>query len=141
MEASKQGHESTSGTKTSSSTRDTISLNKKNASPGTISNKTGSKSAASPVTNSTQTVAKKNTSPQPTKAVAKGKNVAKTKAGLAIKTDSGKQQQHAEHISHDQRRQLIETAAYLRAEKRGFNGGDPVDDWLKAESEVDAMLG
>ena len=28
----------------------------------------------------------------------------------------------------------------LRAEKRGFNGGDPLQDWLEAEKEVNAML-
>jgi hypothetical protein len=40
----------------------------------------------------------------------------------------------------DQRRQWIEEAAYLRAEARGFVGGDPTSDWLEAESEVDARI-
>jgi hypothetical protein len=39
-----------------------------------------------------------------------------------------------------QRRQMIAEAAYFRAEKRGFNGGDPVQDWIEAETEVDAEL-
>lgn len=30
----------------------------------------------------------------------------------------------------------IAEAAYLRAERRGFNGGDPLLDWLEAEKEV-----
>jgi uncharacterized coiled-coil DUF342 family protein len=38
------------------------------------------------------------------------------------------------------RRELIAQAAYLRAEKRGFQGGDPVEDWLAAEAEVEARL-
>lgn len=38
------------------------------------------------------------------------------------------------------RHELIAQAAYLRAEKRGFQGGDPVEDWLAAEAEVDARL-
>ena len=35
---------------------------------------------------------------------------------------------------------MIAEAAYLRAEKRGFTGGDPVRDWMEAEREVDAHL-
>ena len=29
--------------------------------------------------------------------------------------------------------------AYYRAERRGFTGGDPVQDWLEAEVEIDRM--
>ena len=43
-------------------------------------------------------------------------------------------------ISAAQRRQMIAEAAYFRAERRGFNGGDPVKDWCEAEAEVDARL-
>ena len=44
-------------------------------------------------------------------------------------------------MTPDQEREvMIEVAAYLRAEKRGFEGGDPMQDWLDAEREVDAML-
>jgi hypothetical protein len=38
------------------------------------------------------------------------------------------------------RRRMIADAAYFRAERRGFSGGDPVADWLAAEAEVDARL-
>ncbi|HFD79760.1 MAG TPA: DUF2934 domain-containing protein [Gammaproteobacteria bacterium] len=38
------------------------------------------------------------------------------------------------------RRRLIEETAYLIAERRGFQGGDPEQDWLEAEREVDHML-
>jgi len=37
-----------------------------------------------------------------------------------------------------QRHQRIAEAAYFRAEKRGFEGGDPVADWVDAEQEIDA---
>lgn len=39
----------------------------------------------------------------------------------------------------DERQKLIATAAYYRAEKRGFkgNGADAMQDWLEAEMEVD----
>lgn len=38
------------------------------------------------------------------------------------------------------RHSLIAESAYLRAERRGFNGGCAVTDWLEAEREVDGQL-
>ena len=46
----------------------------------------------------------------------------------------------ATDVSPDARRQMIAEAAYLRAEQRGFSTGDPLDDWLAAEREVDLLL-
>lgn len=46
----------------------------------------------------------------------------------------------AQDISPEIRYRMIAEAAYLRAEQRGFNGGDPLDDWLTAEREVDLLL-
>ncbi len=43
-------------------------------------------------------------------------------------------------VSWEERRQMIATAAYFRAERRGFQGGDPAEDWFAAEVEVDRML-
>lgn len=43
-------------------------------------------------------------------------------------------------INPEARYRMIAEAAYLRAEQRGFNGGDPLDDWLTAEREVDLLL-
>jgi hypothetical protein len=43
-------------------------------------------------------------------------------------------------VGQEQRSALIAEAAYLRAEKRGFAGGNEIEDWLAAESEVDAKL-
>ena len=43
-------------------------------------------------------------------------------------------------VSGDARRAMVAQAAYLRAERRGFAGGDEVEDWLAAEAEVDALL-
>ncbi len=40
----------------------------------------------------------------------------------------------------EDREHRIAVAAYYRAERRGFAGGDPVVDWLEAEAEVDARL-
>jgi hypothetical protein len=36
----------------------------------------------------------------------------------------------------ERRRRMIETAAYFRAEKRGFGAGRELEDWLEAEQEV-----
>ena len=38
------------------------------------------------------------------------------------------------------REQMIAEAAYFKAERRGFNGGDAVRDWCEAEAEIDARL-
>lgn len=35
---------------------------------------------------------------------------------------------------------MIAEAAYFRALARGFQGGDPIDDWLAAEAEVNRLL-
>jgi len=43
-------------------------------------------------------------------------------------------------VGPEQRAALIAEAAYLRAEQRGFAPGHEVEDWLAAESEVDAKL-
>jgi hypothetical protein len=45
-------------------------------------------------------------------------------------------------ISEDLRRGMIAEVAYLRAERRGFNGGHEKEreDWIAAEAEVDALL-
>jgi hypothetical protein len=43
-------------------------------------------------------------------------------------------------VSAEQRNAMIAESAYLRAEARGFQGGDPVQDWLEGEKEVDALL-
>ncbi len=38
-------------------------------------------------------------------------------------------------------RQMVATAAYLRAEARGFIGGSAEEDWFEAEAQVMATLG
>jgi hypothetical protein len=43
-------------------------------------------------------------------------------------------------VSAEQRNAMIAESAYLRAEARGFQGGDPLQDWLEGEKEVDALL-
>ncbi|MGB5332587.1 MAG: DUF2934 domain-containing protein [Woeseiaceae bacterium] len=43
-------------------------------------------------------------------------------------------------VSAESRREMIAKAAYYRAEKRNFQDGDPVADWLAGEKEIDALL-
>lgn len=62
--------------------------------------------------------------------------VRKTTARKATKSVSAP----ASPISAEERRRLIAEAAYLRAEQRGFAGGDPMADWLEAEADIDASL-
>jgi len=44
-------------------------------------------------------------------------------------------------VSREERHALICNAAYYLAERRGFANGDPSQDWLLAEKEVDQLLG
>jgi len=44
-------------------------------------------------------------------------------------------------LTEDERRSMIAEAAYYLAEKRGFAGGDPGDDWLQAEAQINQMTG
>jgi hypothetical protein len=43
-------------------------------------------------------------------------------------------------VGPEHRAALIAEAAFFRAEQRGFDPGREVEDWLAAESEVDARL-
>ena len=43
-------------------------------------------------------------------------------------------------LSAQDRLQMIESAAYFRAERRGFTPGRAIEDWLAAESEIDTLI-
>jgi len=43
-------------------------------------------------------------------------------------------------VDQDERHRMIALAAYYRAERRGFTNGDPLQDWLQAEAEVNGQL-
>jgi len=49
-------------------------------------------------------------------------------------------QGHGGAVDVDTRRRLIAECAYLRAERRGFMYGNPEQDWLEAEMEIDQLL-
>jgi hypothetical protein len=56
------------------------------------------------------------------------------------KTGARRTKSKTADVSDDLRRQMIQEAAYLKAEARGFQGGDTEADWLAAEAEVDAQI-
>lgn len=80
------------------------------------------------------------------KAVAKKKSVTKkTGAKSATKKRAaprkvGAGKTRVSTLSPAERFRLIAEMAFLKAEGRGFEGGDPVQDWLEAEKEVDGKL-
>lgn len=43
-------------------------------------------------------------------------------------------------IDPQTRREMIAQRAYLLAEERHFEHGDPIIDWLEAEAEIDRAL-
>jgi hypothetical protein len=44
-------------------------------------------------------------------------------------------------LSAEEREQMIAQAAYYRAQKRNFEPGRELEDWLEAEAELNAQLG
>lgn len=59
-----------------------------------------------------------------------------TKGKTSTKTAGLQHASPGDFVSQDERRRMISEAAYFRAAERGFQGGDPVSDWLAAEHEV-----
>ncbi len=43
-------------------------------------------------------------------------------------------------VPADVRQKMVADAAYYIAERRGFQVGDPVADWVAAEAEIDELL-
>ena len=83
---------------------------------------------------------------QPTEKAAPGRRVAPVKAGAepsAVSAANSPATAGAStgiSVSEDARRAMIAQSAYLRAERRGFATGGETEDWLAAETEVDALL-
>jgi hypothetical protein len=57
-------------------------------------------------------------------------------------TAGGETQRPNSHteLTPDELRQMIATAAYRRAEERGFEPGHELEDWLAAETEIKDLL-
>ena len=74
------------------------------------------------------------------KAVKSSKTAASKRKTSTPKSSRAKKPSATIEISEQQRQGMIAEVAYYKAEQRGFSGGSPVDDWLAAEAEVDALL-
>ncbi len=58
----------------------------------------------------------------------------------ASRATTEKSRAKASLVTQDERMRLIAEAAYYKAEKRDFTGGDELGDWIEAEAEIDALL-
>lgn len=61
---------------------------------------------------------------------------AKTK-GSKLETTTGDRDMG---VTPEQRHQMIAEAAYRRAQKRSFVGGNPENDWYEAEAEIGQLF-
>lgn len=66
------------------------------------------------------------------------KSPAKRQSARSSADASGSAGQSA--LNGEDRHNMIATAAYYRAERRGFDSGGETEDWLAAEAEIDSML-
>ncbi len=59
----------------------------------------------------------------------------------AVERLGGKPTHHKQNLTNGiDRHEMIAMAAYYRAQKRGFNNGDEIQDWLEAEAEIDGLI-
>ena len=80
--------------------------------------------------------------PAVAKKTATAKSAADTpskKQATAVKTNGGTRKKL--NITPEQRYCMVAEAAYYRAEKRGFVGGDTSHDWVEAEAEISRLIG
>lgn len=81
----------------------------------------------------------------PAKTAAKptGRAAAAPKTAKAVTTSSAAKRKPAPKtnvITSEERQRMIDEAAYYIAQKRGFAGGDPRQDWLEAAAQIDRMI-
>ena len=61
-------------------------------------------------------------------------------AKVAARKRSAEPQTASAKTAPEQRQQLIAQAAYFIAERRGFAPGNELEDWLRAEAEIEACM-
>lgn len=73
---------------------------------------------------------------------ASAKSSKKAAAGTSKKVSKkvAKTPRNARPIATTPRHEMIEKAAYYRAERRNFENGDAVADWLSGEKEIEVLL-
>lgn len=94
------------------------------------------KLAAKPATKAAPTKA---ATPKP-RAAAKANGETLKPAKSATAKNKAAKGNAATPITPEQRYRMICDAAYFRAERRGFIGGNPAEDWTAAEAEIDGLL-
>ncbi|MEO8006906.1 MAG: DUF2934 domain-containing protein [Betaproteobacteria bacterium] len=65
---------------------------------------------------------------------------ARSKSSAAPAAKVSKARKPAPNIAGDTWRDMVATAAYYRAQARGFTHGSPEQDWLAAEAEIKQRL-
>ncbi|TCV85389.1 DUF2934 domain-containing protein [Sulfurirhabdus autotrophica] len=96
-----------------------------------------------PVKKGTPAATKKMPEKKAATAVAKKPAAAKSSAATTKKTTAAKAAVGGKkkiEFSPEQRYRMIAEAAYYRAEKRGFEGGNSAQDWIEAEAEITRLL-
>ncbi len=86
-----------------------------------------------PAAQAADSVAQAAASPGAARPAARGRRKASAAAELLVAKPAAP--------SLEERQRWIATAAYHRAEKRGFAPGYEMQDWFDAESEIDALIG
>jgi hypothetical protein len=64
----------------------------------------------------------------------------KAVAKLGSRIEPTNSPEHGTSIDTEHRQRLIAEEAYLIAERRGFQGGNPAEDWARAEKQVNHRL-
>jgi len=106
------------------------------------------KRATPPQTKKEPAATRSATTPRSAKSVASAKKKAPARARIsggspAAPTRVGPtpdRSRRGKTITEEQRRSMIAERAYFKAERRGFVGGNPMQDWCDAEAEVDALI-
>jgi len=73
-------------------------------------------------------------------ATVKKVQVDRARIGAERKSALGILPNGATTVSADERKAMVEQAAYFRAQRRGFAFGHELEDWVAAEQEVDQFL-
>jgi hypothetical protein len=60
----------------------------------------------------------------------------------SVQTQTQNQTQKSKaHVNWEQKQEMIRVSAFLRAQKRGFQNGNEMNDWLEAEREINQLIG
>jgi len=110
---------------------------KKGSTPGKAPTAAKKSKATTGVAESTVPVAAGSTATSAA-ALAAATKAKTTRAAAANKPGAG--QVTPTVITSEERHRLIAEAAYLIAEKRGFQGGSPEQDWYEAAAQIDQMI-